>query len=140
MHEPRARGHDLLAGLFRVQPEVLLEQIRQVREDLVREGYVQIDGLFDQVLIERLANGIRTLRSGGLLPVLAFLFDDYWALSRRLQGLLGAVLGPLGLGLVLIWVALVGGLLALAGRVRGRRAVVLGPAFAVGYAIAVAVW
>ncbi|MGE0191107.1 MAG: prepilin peptidase [Planctomycetota bacterium] len=49
---------------------------------------------------------------------------------------LGACFGPLKLLLFLPWIALVGGLLAFVALRKGSRDVVLGPAFLVGYVLA----
>ena len=68
-------------------------QIAQVREDLGREGYVQIDGFFDRDYVTRLAQGIHALRGNGLLPVFGLVFDEYWNLARRAGDLLRHLLG-----------------------------------------------
>ena len=45
----------------------------------------------------------------------------------------GAVLGPLGLAIAMIWMALAGGLLGLIAMARGQRELAYGPAIALGY-------
>ena len=57
--------------------------------------------------------------------------------DAKLLAALGAVLGPLATLLVFAYIAVVGGLIALAARLRGRRSIVYGPAIAIGYALAV---
>ncbi|MEO1530055.1 MAG: A24 family peptidase [Planctomycetota bacterium] len=46
---------------------------------------------------------------------------------------IGAVLGPLGLVITLLWMALAGGLLGLIAMARGQRDLAYGPAIALGY-------
>lgn len=75
-------------------PDLNQDQLLRVREDLIREGYVQFDGFYDQALCARLAKGVYVLKSRDLLPVFSLIYDDYWLLSRRLFGLLQSVLGP----------------------------------------------
>jgi hypothetical protein len=75
-------------------PHITPEQMSLVRGDLDREGYVQIDGFFSLEQASKLASGIHTLRGHGLLPVFALLYDDYWRLSRGVNGLLSDLLGP----------------------------------------------
>lgn len=47
---------------------------------------------------------------------------------------MGAILGPVGLLLMLFWMALAGGLLALVALARGKRDYAYAPAIAIGYA------
>jgi prepilin peptidase CpaA len=61
----------------------------------------------------------------------------YWAQfgggDAKLIIAIGAVLGPLGLLIVLLWMALAGGVLALIAKTRGQRELAYGPAIALGY-------
>ena len=84
-----------VAGSDQLVPTPVLTkpQIAQVREDLGREGYVQIDGFFDRDYVTRLAQGIHALRANGLLPVFGLVFDEYWNLARRAGDLLRHLLG-----------------------------------------------
>jgi prepilin peptidase CpaA len=59
--------------------------------------------------------------------------------DAKLLAALGAVLGPRAFGIVLIYIALIGGVLALAARMRRQSEVVYGPAIALGYVAAVVV-
>jgi hypothetical protein len=64
-----------------------------LKADLVREGYVQVNGLYDGDLCRRLAAGVSALRGHGLLPVFALVYDEYWLLARRLHAIMCQVLG-----------------------------------------------
>lgn len=68
-------------------------QIANVNSDMLREGYVQVGGLFDRDRALALAQNIVHLRARGLLPVFALVYDEFWWLAKRLNPLLSNVLG-----------------------------------------------
>ncbi|MEX0819214.1 MAG: prepilin peptidase [Pirellulaceae bacterium] len=89
--------------------------------------------------------GIRwwMVATGGLLGLAIgytlFRFAKFGGGDAKLIVAIGALLGPVGLLIVLFWMALAGGVLALLAMVRGQRDYAYVPAIAAGY-LAYLVW
>ena len=64
---------------------------------------------------------------------LMFRWAHFGGGDAKLIAAVGAVLGPLGLPIAMIWMALAGGLLGLIAMARGQREFAYGPAIALGY-------
>ncbi len=64
----------------------------QIRE----AGYFQTAPLLEASLMERMRNGVEVLRREQWLPVFAFVYDEFWQVTRTpsVSGLLAEVLGP----------------------------------------------
>jgi len=68
-----------------------------------------------------------------------FRFANLGGGDAKLIGAIGTLLGPIGILIVLFWMALAGGLLALIAAARGQRDYAYGPAIALGY-LAYLIW
>lgn len=64
---------------------------------------------------------------------LLYRFAKLGGADAKLIAAMGAVVGPVGLGIVLFWMALAGGVLALIALARGARDYAYGPAILAGY-------
>ncbi len=77
--------------------------------------------------------------TGGLLGLLIgyglFRFGEFGGGDAKLIAALGALLGPVGIWIVLFWMAVAGGVLALIALARGQRDYAYAPAIAAGFAV-----
>jgi Phytanoyl-CoA dioxygenase (PhyH) len=69
------------------------EDLELVQQDLLQDGYFQIDAILPEAEIMRMAIGIDELVQQDLLPVFAFVYDEFWRLRQRMTLLLTAILG-----------------------------------------------
>jgi hypothetical protein len=72
-----------------------LEQglILQAKERLRTEGYFSLDDLFDKVLMDELAAGVKKVWETGWPTPFVVVYDEYWKLFRALAPLFNAILG-----------------------------------------------
>ncbi|MHC5010021.1 MAG: prepilin peptidase [Planctomycetota bacterium] len=74
---------------------------------------------------------------GLVLGALLFWLGAFGGGDAKLLGGLGAILGPVALLIVMIYIAAVGGVFALVALIRRRRDLAYGPAIALGFIIAI---
>ena len=68
-------------------------QLQEAGEDLNHEGYYKLDSVIDESISTALAQGIKNLSAHGILPIFAFVYDEYWLLLKRLESILRTSLG-----------------------------------------------
>jgi hypothetical protein len=68
----------------------------ELRDNLAREGYFQTEPLIETAVLGRMIAGIETLRKAGWPPPFAFVYDEFWQVTRgpAMTRLLASVLGP----------------------------------------------
>jgi hypothetical protein len=69
------------------------EELEECLEELRIEGYFHLDAILPEIDILRMAIGIDTLVEQNLMPVFAFVYDEYWQTFQRISSLLSVILG-----------------------------------------------
>jgi len=86
-----------LDGSFNPQsfPLINIEQehLDELLLNLKSDGYFQIDSIFSDAEIFRMAIGLEILYQEGWIPTFAFVYDEFWQIFRQLSSLLSAVIG-----------------------------------------------
>jgi hypothetical protein len=97
--ESEAFWHGMAPGLpIRREAELPAAALQQdqtvlLRATYDREGYVQVPGSQDPVLIGLLSRLVTGIRGNGLLPVFSFVYDAMWQPYRRIGPVLDCILG-----------------------------------------------
>ncbi len=79
---------------FEISP-ISAEENQRLSEKLAREGYFQTAPLIDKTVVGRMREGIETLRAEGWHELCAFVYDEFWQVTRTaslvkfLRGALG---------------------------------------------------
>lgn len=68
-------------------------ELTQINESLLDEGYFALDPKDFQLPIDEMANAISQLKSRNMMPVYAFVYDEFWMLFFKLHNLLCSILG-----------------------------------------------
>ena len=69
----------------------------QLLKMVARSGYFQTEPLIDPGVIDRMRDGVETLRRGGWPEVFAFAYDEFWQVTRT-PSLVSLLSGALGRG------------------------------------------
>lgn len=78
----------------KIQPVQLGEEcIRETYASVIREGYFNLDAVFDVSRIQTMAGVVKSLVKASCPPVFAFVFDEFWKTCGQLSSLLQALLG-----------------------------------------------
>jgi hypothetical protein len=64
------------------------------RERLLEEGYACLPGVLDREEAAELAFAVRSLVEAGIPPLFAYVYDEMWAIARRLEPAVQALVGP----------------------------------------------
>jgi ectoine hydroxylase-related dioxygenase (phytanoyl-CoA dioxygenase family) len=73
--------------------EFSTEELEQINESLLVDGYFTIDPKKFQLPILDMANAITEIKSRNMLPVYAFVYDEFYSLFFKLHNLLSSILG-----------------------------------------------
>ncbi|NES85799.1 MAG: phytanoyl-CoA dioxygenase family protein [Moorea sp. SIO2B7] len=69
------------------------QELKQILQELIEEGYFQIDDFFPPADILKMSACVEKLQQEGLPVVFAFIYDEFWQIFYKLSPILKTILG-----------------------------------------------